>query len=95
LDWRVRERFQPADPEILGSVRDLRPGAEAELLEKEKMERIAAAWKGLSPQQRECLHLRAEGLKYREIGETMGIGISSVREFLVRAITKLQRAVYE
>jgi len=94
-DWRAKERLQPLDSDMLALVRDRRQSAEAELLEKEKMQRIAAAWQGLSPQQRECLHLRAEGLKYREIGEALGIGISSVREFLVRAITKLQKAAYE
>jgi RNA polymerase sigma-70 factor (ECF subfamily) len=95
LDWRAKERMQPVDPDVLDRIRDMRPGAEADLLEKEKMERIAAVWKTLSPQQRECLHLRAEGLKYREISETLRIGISTVREFLNRAITKLQRAAYE
>ena len=59
------------------------------------MEQLGRAWVTLSPQQRQCLHLRAEGLRYREIAETMQISISSVREFLGRAITKLQKAAYE
>ena len=59
------------------------------------MEQLGKAWMTLSPQQRQCLHLRAEGLVYREIAETMHISISSVREFLGRAIARLQKAVYE
>jgi RNA polymerase sigma-70 factor (ECF subfamily) len=59
------------------------------------MEQLNEAWKTLSPQQRQCLHLRAEGLRYREIAETLGITISSAREFLSRAILRLQRAVHE
>ena len=49
----------------------------------------------LSPQQRQCLHLRAEGLRYREIAETIGVGISTVGEFLNRAVTRLRKAANE
>ena len=50
-----------------------------DLIEREKMEQLGKAWTTLSRQQRQCLHLRAEGLRYREIAETMQISISSVR----------------
>ena len=76
-------------------LRDVSPGADTNLIERERMKQIGDAWKTLSAQQRQCLYLRAEGLKYREIGEVLGISISTVREFLTRAIGKLQRAAYE
>jgi RNA polymerase sigma-70 factor (ECF subfamily) len=95
LDWRAKERTQPFDFEMGALVRDRHPGADAYLIERERMRRIGQAWKTLSAQQRQCLHLRADGLKYREIGEALGISISSVREFLTRAIAKLQKAAYE
>ncbi len=95
LDWRAKERAQRLEPHIELLMRDTRPGADANLIEREKMNRLREAWKTLSAQQRECLYLRGEGLKYREIGEALGISISSVREFLTRAITKLRRAAYE
>jgi len=95
LDWRAKERTQPFDSEMEALLRDMRPGADASLIERERMKQIADAWKTLSAQQRQCLYLRAEGLKYREIGEVLGISISTVREFLTRAITKLQRAAHE
>src|SRR5262245_29321337 len=76
LDLRARERLQPLDPDLEAVLRDTRRGAELELLEKERMSQLGDAWKTLSPQQRQCLHLRAEGLRYREIAETMGISIS-------------------
>ena len=95
LDVRAKERTRPLEPEIEVALRDGAPGIEKDLIEREKMSQLGRAWKTLSPQQRHCLYLRAEGLRYREIAETMGISISTVREFLSRAITRLQSAVYE
>ena len=95
LDWRAKERTQPFGPDMEALLRDARPGADASLIERERMKQIGDAWRTLSAQQRQCLYLRAEGLKYREIGEVLGISISTVREFLTRAIAKLQRAAHE
>ncbi len=53
------------------------------------------AIKRLSLQERECLHLRAEGFRYREIGEILGIAIPTVNEFLRRAIKKLMPEAVE
>jgi len=58
-------------------------------LDREKMQRLETALKTLSPQQRNCLYLRAEGLRYREIAEVMGVSVSTVNEFLRRAIARL------
>jgi RNA polymerase sigma-70 factor (ECF subfamily) len=46
---------------------------------------------GLSDQQRRCLHLRLEGLRYPEIGSILGISASAVGEFLRRAIVRLKK----
>lgn len=62
------------------------------LLWQEKMQRLHAAMAWLSPQERQCLHLRAEGFRYREIGEILGIATPSVAEFLRRGIRKLMRS---
>jgi len=43
----------------------------------------------LSPSERECLLLRATGLRYREIGEVLGIATSTVNDTVDRAIRKL------
>jgi RNA polymerase sigma-70 factor (ECF subfamily) len=45
----------------------------------------------LSSQERHCLYLRAEGFRYREIAEILGITRASVAEFLRRALRKLMR----
>lgn len=95
LDVRAKEQFRPLEPGLEAALRDGSRGAEMDLIEQERMSQLGEAWKTLSPQQRQCLHLRAEGLRYREIAEAMGISISTVREFLSRAIVRLQKAVYE
>ena len=55
-------------------------------------ERIQAVIQALPEQDRRCLYLRAEGLRYREIAETLGVSLGSVANSLERAIGKLSRA---
>ena len=59
------------------------------LLEKEKLWRFAAAIQLLTKSERECLLLRAGGLRYREIGEVLGIATSTVGDTVERAMRKL------
>ena len=68
---------------------------ERELVERERMRRFHQAVEGLSPQQRRCLFLRMEGLRYPEIASALGISASAVGEFLRRAIERLRRAHHE
>jgi RNA polymerase sigma-70 factor (ECF subfamily) len=49
----------------------------------------------LSEQQRRCLHLRLEGLRYPEIAAVLGISASAVGEFLRRAIVRLRKVIHE
>lgn len=59
------------------------------VLEKEKLRRLAKALHTLTKGERECLSLRAAGLRYREIGEVLGVPISTVADTVDRAIRKL------
>lgn len=95
IDMRSKDQLLPIEPEIERGLRDTTRGIELDLIERERMAQLSRAWKTLSAQQQRCLYLRAEGLRYREIAEAMGISISSVREFLSRAVSRLERAVYE
>ena len=95
LDLLAKERFQPLEETLEMTLRDGGRLAETQLIERERVERLANAWSTLSPQQKHCLHLRTEGLRYREIAETLQISTSSVREFLDRAIGRLRKAVHE
>jgi RNA polymerase sigma-70 factor, ECF subfamily len=76
-------------PELEISQADRTPGPEEILLRKEKMANLHAAISTLSEQQKQCLYLRAEGFRYREIAEILEVTISTVAESLRRAIKKL------
>lgn len=64
---------------------------EQRVLQMEKFERLHKAMAWLSPQEVQCLHLRAEGFRYREIGEILKIGEKTAAEYLRRGIGKLMR----
>jgi len=66
-------------------------GPEEEAAERQRMARFHDAVQSLSEQQRRCLLLRLEGLRYPEIGSALGISPSAVGEFLRRAIERLRR----
>lgn len=68
---------------------------EEKLMRKQIAGKVRRALATLSPQQRLCLQLRAEGLRYSEIAGEIGVGTSTVGEFLSRAIKKLRKAVHE
>ena len=59
------------------------------VLEKEKFRRLGKAILLLTESERECLLLRAGGLRYREIAEVLGIPTSTVSDTVDRAIKKL------
>ncbi|MGH9629893.1 MAG: RNA polymerase sigma factor [Bryobacteraceae bacterium] len=88
-------RLHPIDPELESTLTRGDTSPEQDLLAGERNRRLHKAIGELSPQQRQCLHLRAEGLRYREIASTIGISASSVGEFLSRALSKLRKAVHE
>jgi RNA polymerase sigma-70 factor (ECF subfamily) len=68
---------------------------EQNLIEREQRLRFHRAVENLSEQQRRCLNLRLEGLRYPEIAAVLGISASAVGEFLRRAIVRLRKATHE
>lgn len=96
LTLRSREAGTfPFDAELEATIADTARSPERSLMEREKLLSVHRAVSKLSPQQRQCLRLRAEGLKYEEIAATIGVSVSTVYEFLKRAVTRLRKAVYE
>jgi RNA polymerase sigma-70 factor (ECF subfamily) len=67
-------------------LRDPSPGAEQQLLARERSEWLRAALLRLSQVERQALHLRADGLQYREIAEVLGLGYWPVVEAVRRAV---------
>ena len=78
---------EPLGVEIDGMLDPTTP--ERAMLEKEKFRQLGEAIRQLTECERECLLLRAEGLRYREIGEVLEISTSTVGETVSRAIKKL------
>lgn len=48
------------------------------------------AWERLTAAELECLRLRSEGLKFREIAEVLDLSVSTVVSYIARAISKLR-----
>jgi RNA polymerase sigma-70 factor (ECF subfamily) len=92
LKIRAKQSTQAAfdaDLEYRLAAPELNP--EQGLLDREQKLRFHKAIQRLSEQQRRCLFLRLEGLRYPEIGSVLGISASAVGEFLRRAIARLKK----
>ncbi|MDX2149544.1 MAG: sigma-70 family RNA polymerase sigma factor [Bryobacteraceae bacterium] len=93
LGLNVRERERKVVPLLVDQRRESR-NPERIYLDNERQERMEQAVAELSPQQRQCLHLRAEGLRYHEIAATLGVSVSTVNEFVRRAVRNLKKVVH-
>jgi RNA polymerase sigma-70 factor, ECF subfamily len=65
--------------------------AEEDIIQRERLRAFRAALQLLSPQQRRCLELRSQGLKYREIAEILQVDMSTVGESLARGMRKMRK----
>jgi RNA polymerase sigma-70 factor, ECF subfamily len=74
---------------------DPQDGPEDTVLQKEWLRRVGSVVQSLPEQHQRCLHLRAEGLRYREISDVLGIPVSTVAHHLRRAIESLMEALDE
>lgn len=73
------------------STEDRAPGPEEQLLQKERLLRIHDGLTKLTQLQRDCLTLRVEGFRYREISEILNVGTSTVAGSLRNAIIRLEK----
>ena len=74
---------------------DRSPNPEQQALDAERIRLLERGMRQLSTQQRQCLLLRIEGLRYREIADVLGVTTSTVAEFLRRAMHKLTKALHD
>jgi len=73
-------------------ISDPNPNPEECMLFGERHARLASVLQALSIEDRSCLRLRAEGLRYREIAKTLGISLGSVSASLSRSLARLEQA---
>jgi RNA polymerase sigma-70 factor (ECF subfamily) len=71
---------------------DRNPNPEEQLRGRQRQKRLLAVIYALPEQDQSCLSMRAEGLRYREIAEALGISLGSVAASLARSLEKLARA---
>lgn len=73
-------------------VRDDGLNPEQRLAEEQRQRHLHALLRRMPERDRQCIHLRAEGLRYRDIAKTLGVSLGTVAKSVVRALTRLTAA---
>lgn len=94
LALKQRQRSNHASPITGYDLDSADPAANPELLalHNERHRTVAAVLAALPSVDRQCLQLRAQGLRYREIASVLGISLGSVAGSLVRSLERIGRA---
>jgi len=87
---RATETHTDADHEDLAV--DPSPNPEAQLAHSQTKRRLLAVVDALPEQDRRCLYLRAEGLRYREIAGILDMSLGAVPLSLTRSLARIARA---
>jgi RNA polymerase sigma-70 factor (ECF subfamily) len=93
LALKRRNLARVDEPTTLAEVLpDASPSPEEQAANSQRRERALAVVKALPEQDRRCLILRAEGLRYREIAQVLDISLGAVCMSLERSLARLARA---
>lgn len=87
--WR---REGTLDPALHDSCVDPAADVEQQLVDDARSRRLQSVLKAMPERDRQCVRLRAEGLRYREIASALQVSLGTVAKSLARAVTRLQRA---
>ena len=71
---------------------DPAPNPEDQMASHQTQRRLLAVLRALPEQDRRCLALRAEGLRYRDIGHVLGVSLGAVAQSLSRSLARLTNA---
>jgi RNA polymerase sigma-70 factor, ECF subfamily len=88
---RLRNRAAAGDT-VAENRLDSSPNPEEQVLLAQRQRRLIAMLNDLPEQDRACLRLRAEGLRYREIARVVGISLGAVSNSLTRSVARLMGA---
>jgi RNA polymerase sigma-70 factor (ECF subfamily) len=91
----TNKRIQAAlddDSTIVHTKRDATPNPEEQMTSGQTLQRLRTVLRALPEQDRCCLSLRAEGLRYRDIAAALGISLGSVSLSLTRSLARLGSA---
>ncbi|MBI4907945.1 MAG: RNA polymerase sigma factor [Acidobacteria bacterium] len=92
VNTRVREKVRGEFEE--SETADQSASAEQRMLKGEQITKMREGLRSLSEQQRRSLYLRAEGLRYQEIAGIMGVSLSTVAEYVGRAVLRLRKTIH-
>lgn len=70
---------------------DATPDPEEQAAYRQRWQRMQAVLRALPEQDRACLSLRAEGLRYREISAVLGMSLGAVSIALTRSLARMGR----
>jgi RNA polymerase sigma-70 factor, ECF subfamily len=87
-----RNQTGPADASGEIVVADPAPNPEDQAVDQQTQARLAAVLQALPEQDRQCLALRAEGLRQREIAAALGMSLGAVSLSLTRSLARMARA---
>jgi RNA polymerase sigma-70 factor (ECF subfamily) len=80
------------DAQFAESIVDGEIPADERIAARQRRRRLRAVVAALPARDRQCLYLRSEGLRYRDIAATLEISLGSVAKSLARALTRLMNA---
>jgi RNA polymerase sigma-70 factor (ECF subfamily) len=86
--WLRANEFEPQP--VLRDRVDPAPNPEQKIMLDERNRQFAGAFAQLTPKQRQCVLLRADGLRYRAIAQVLGVSVQRVGELMQRAISLLE-----
>jgi RNA polymerase sigma-70 factor (ECF subfamily) len=69
---------------------DTAPNPEQQAASNQRWQRMQSVLRALPHQDRSCLYLRAEGLRYREIAAALGISLGAVSLALARSLARMK-----
>jgi RNA polymerase sigma-70 factor (ECF subfamily) len=88
---RKREVASVAFDQLAAIRPDTSENPEEQFLSSQRQQRFQAILNALVEQDRWCLSLRAEGLRYREIAEVLDMSLGSVSASLARSLARFSR----
>jgi RNA polymerase sigma-70 factor, ECF subfamily len=87
-----RQSRTELDGRLAESKIDPAANPEESLARNQRTNQLCQVVRALPEQDRWCLFLRAEGLRYREIADVLGMSLGSVANSLARSLARLARA---
>jgi RNA polymerase sigma-70 factor (ECF subfamily) len=97
--WRRERRSMVVELDGENTLAETLESADVRLDEsaaqKQRLRRLAAEIGRLPKEQRMCVLLRSQGMRYREMAHILGVGVSTAADWLMTAVERLRRVVHE